>query len=208
MKNLALFDFDGTITTEDTFTKFLFYSTPKLRLYLGLLIVWPVILLYKVGWLPACRTRPILSFVAFWRRDVQIVEQLAQQFSSTYLPTVIREVAQRRLELHKQCGDDIYLVSAGLNLYLQFWCQSQGIELVCSTLEQKQGRFTGRYQNGDCSHEHKVRLLTRRVDTSSYVKIYAYGDTLEDLPMLRLAHDAYLDWRPLKEIDGHSIKAS
>lgn len=26
--NLALFDFDGTITSEDTYTKFIFYSTP------------------------------------------------------------------------------------------------------------------------------------------------------------------------------------
>lgn len=38
--NLALFDFDGTITSEDTYTKFIFYSTPKVRMGIGLLLVW------------------------------------------------------------------------------------------------------------------------------------------------------------------------
>lgn len=206
--NLALFDFDGTTTTEDTYTKFLFFSTPKARLYLGLLLVWPVILIYKLGWLPACRTRPILSYVAFWRRDVKSVERLAEQFASSYLPAVIRVVAQERLDWHKQRGDAIYLVSAGINPYLQLWCKAQGIELICSRLEEVEGRFTGRYQNGDCSHEDKVRLLEERVDISLYAKVYAYGDTREDVPMLRLANEAYLDWAPFNESEVESIKAS
>ena len=47
--NLALFDFDGTITEQDTYTKFLFYVTPKRRLIMTLLLASPFIALYKLG---------------------------------------------------------------------------------------------------------------------------------------------------------------
>ncbi len=31
-------------------------------------------------------------------------------------------------------------------------------------------------------------------DLNSYERIYAYGDTAEDLAMLQLAHEKYMNW--------------
>ena len=58
---IAFFDFDGTITHSDTYTRFIFYATPKIRLYIGLLLVSPILLLYKLNLLSAANIRPILT---------------------------------------------------------------------------------------------------------------------------------------------------
>ncbi|KKD60090.1 phosphoserine phosphatase [Grimontia sp. AD028] len=190
--NLALFDFDGTITTEDTFTAFLFYATPKRRLAIGFALVWPVILLYKLGLLPARKTRPVLAYVAFWRRCEEDVDLIAKRFAAEYLTTVLRPDAMKTLANHTASGDDVYLVSATLNIYLRHFCQQHGIKLLCSTMEVKNGRFTGRYVIGDCSCENKAVAVQKTVDLNGYSQVYAYGDTDEDLPMLALADVKYL----------------
>ncbi|EOD77911.1 Phosphoserine phosphatase [Grimontia indica] len=202
--NLALFDFDGTITTEDTFTAFLFYATPKRRLAIGFALVWPVILLYKLGLLPARKTRPVLAYVAFWHRREADVDLIAKRFADEYLTTVLRPDSMEMLAEHKANSDDVYLVSATLNIYLQHFCQKQGIKLLCSTMEVKNGRFTGRYVKGDCSCENKAIAVKDAVDLSSYSMVFAYGDTDEDLPMLDLADKKVMCGKPLATGSGKS----
>lgn len=119
--NLALFDFDGTITNQDAYTEFLFFATPKPRLIIGGVIASPVILLYKLGLLRASKTRPFLSKVAFWQRSIHQVEVQAKRFVSDYLPKVMRANALEKIEWHKQRGDEIYVVSASLSPYLDIW---------------------------------------------------------------------------------------
>ena len=199
--NLALFDFDGTITNQDAYTEFLFFATPKPRLIIGGVIASPVILLYKLGLLRASKTRPILSKIAFWQRSIHQVEVQAKRFVSDYLPQVMRANALAKIEWHKQRGDEIYVVSASLSPYLDIWCQQQGIKVVCSRLSQRNQRYTGYYLNGDCSLDNKVRLLKEQLDISQYSKIYAYGDTYEDLPMLDIADEKYFRWLKIDNTD-------
>ncbi len=197
--NIALFDFDGTVTNEDTYTTFIFYSTPTFRIIIGIVLVWPVILLYKMGWLSASKTRPILSKVAFWNRKESDVIRSARQYAEEYLPTVIRSEAKQRLHWHQAQGDQIYLVSASLDVYLKEWCKAWGIELVCSELEVNNLRYSGGYVQGDCSGENKVNFLRRVVNVERFDKIYAYGDTYEDLPMLALADEKVYQWELMNE---------
>jgi len=55
--NLALFDFDGTITFEDTFVPFLHFATSRSRIALGTVALSPMILAYKAGLLTGTRMR-------------------------------------------------------------------------------------------------------------------------------------------------------
>lgn len=197
--NLALFDFDGTITSEDTYTKFIFFSTPKLRFVMGLAIIWPVVVLYKLGVLPASKTRPILSKVAFCGRRVDVVSEQAQRFVLDYISNVIRPIALDKIAWHKAQGDEIFVVSASLSPYIKIWCHNQGIKFVCSELASDAGKYTGSYTNGDCSGERKVRFICDIVDLSKYSAIYAYGDSDEDLPMLEIADVKYFRWQKVQD---------
>jgi phosphatidylglycerophosphatase C len=46
---LASFDFDGTITKKDSFLEFIKYYKGNYSLAFGLIILSPILLMYKVG---------------------------------------------------------------------------------------------------------------------------------------------------------------
>ncbi|KXO12968.1 Phosphoserine phosphatase [Moritella sp. JT01] len=193
--NIAFFDFDGTITNEDAFTKFIFYATPKYRLISGMVLLSPVIFLHKIGLFPAAKIRPLLAKFAFWNRSEKSVFELGKKFALEYLPSVLRQTAMEQINWHKTRGDKIVVVSASLNPYLYFWCLQHNIELICSELESKGAVLTGNYVHGDCGGDNKVSLINHHIDLSKFDSVFAYGDTKEDLPMLELAQTKFYQWR-------------
>ncbi|WP_245688423.1 HAD family hydrolase [Vibrio sonorensis] len=193
---LALFDFDGTITNKDTYTEFLFSVSSRSRISLGLLIASPVILAYKLGWLPASKTRPILSRVTFWRRCCHQVQRGADNYVTHTLANHIRPEMLEKIEWHQSQGHRVVVVSANLDILIKTWCSKYNLEWVCSELEVTQGRYSGRYLKGDCSHENKVHFLKQHLDLDLYQYVYAYGDTEEDYPLLSLANEAFFKGKP------------
>lgn len=194
--NLALFDFDGTITHADMYTKFLHFSGTKRRAMLAKVILPPFYLLYKAGIIPAPKMRAIASYLAFFRREMHEVYSAGKKYADEVIPQFVRDIALNKLQWHKEKGDLIVIVSASLDVYLAQWCAQNGFSLICSELEVEGRRLTGRYVNGDCSCDNKPRNIRAKYDLSQYGKIYAYGDTSEDLAMLTLADEAYLNWEP------------
>lgn len=76
--------------------------------------------------------------------------------------------------------------------------------MVCSRLAEKNKRYTGGYLDGDCSFDNKVRLLKKRLTAeqlclTQFDKIYAYGDTYEDIPMLELADEKFFNWQKVTD---------
>ena len=102
------------------------------------------------------------------------------------LPGLLRPEMMQRIAWHQGRGDTVVLVSASLDVYLQPWCECQGLELICNRLEASDGVLTGRYHDGDCG-PHKARLIRARYDVDAYRQVHAYGDSREDLDMLALA---------------------
>ena len=196
--NLALFDFDGTITTQDTYSKFIFVSTPKFRLVLGYIFLLPVIILYKCKILPASKVRPVITWVSFKNRSQSDISSIAADFVSNYLPTVIRTEMLQKIKWHQKNGDEVYVVSASLSPYLDLWCSEHGIKVLCSELELIKGKFSGKYTSGDCSGQRKVSAIHSRLSLSVFNKIFAYGDTNEDLEMLSLADVKYFKGKHLR----------
>lgn len=55
--NLALFDFDGTITTRETYADFMQLAVAPRRLAFGKLLLAPLIVGYRLGLISATRAR-------------------------------------------------------------------------------------------------------------------------------------------------------
>ncbi|MGX9419290.1 HAD family hydrolase [Vibrio sp. WJH972] len=194
--NIALFDFDGTITNADMYTKFLHFSGTRRRALLAKIVLPPFFILYKAGIIPAPRMRTIASFVAFSGRKVDEVAAAGKKYAEDVVPNYLREEALNKLNWHKNNGDQIVIVSASLDVYLKPWCTHNGFALVCSELEVESGKLSGRYVNGDCSCSNKPKFLGSKFELEQYERVYAYGDTAEDLAMLNVADEAYLNWEP------------
>jgi HAD superfamily hydrolase (TIGR01490 family) len=195
--NLALFDFDGTITTHDTFTAFIKYATPTLRLKLGMIYLAPKILVYKIGLRKGTKMRQDIVSFAFKGLSKKYLDGKAKSFYESFMNNVLRPNAMEKLKWHQKNGDRVILVSASLDIYLNYWCDSQNIELICSELAYRDGICIGKYISDDCTGEFKASKVKQRVQLDDYKEIYAYGDTSEDRELLELADHKYLCWKKL-----------
>ncbi len=197
--NLALFDFDGTITTTDTWTKFLRFAVRPSRLVAGAVVFSPLMAAYKIGAVTGPQSRPVVARFGFRGEPAAAVTERGRRFASDVLPGFVRRRAIDRIEWHKAQGDTVVVVSASLDVYLRHWCESMGVEVICTELEEAGGVLTGRYVRGDCSCGEKLRRIRERYDLDRYPVIYAYGDTEEDREMLALAHERYFRWKRIEE---------
>jgi phosphatidylglycerophosphatase C len=189
--NLALFDFDGTITSADTFTPFVYCAVSRWRIVLGTLLLAPLILGYKFGLVSGTRMRAAIVFFGFRGRSPAEVRELGVRYSKTVIPRMVRADALERIAWHRAQGDTVVVVSASLDAYLRPWCAELGLELICTQLEVRAGRFTGRHEDGDCTGSEKAARVRKRFDLARYPVVYAYGDTSEDAQLLELADKRY-----------------
>lgn len=63
MPDLALFDFDGTLTTRETFPDFMRYAVARPRLLAGSVLLAPVVFGYRRGWIGGNPTRASIVHV-------------------------------------------------------------------------------------------------------------------------------------------------
>jgi phosphatidylglycerophosphatase C len=193
--NLALFDFDGTITKTETFTGFLHYAADPKRKILGRILLGPSLVAYKLGVCSPSTMRKQVVAVAFRGKPEAEVRQTGLRYCDDIIPGMIRRRALKQIAWHKAQGDRVVVVSASLDVYLAAWCQRHDLECICTELEARNGILTGRYLLGDCTGQEKSRRILARYDLRDYAMVYAYGDTEDDRPMLELAHRRYFRWR-------------
>jgi HAD superfamily phosphoserine phosphatase-like hydrolase len=102
-----------------------------------------------------------------------------------------------RIAWHKAQGHKVVVVSGGLDVYLSPWCNEHGLELMCSSLQHRQGVLTGRFLGRQCVLSEKVRRVREGHDLSAYATVYAYGDTPEDRDLLGIATRPYYQWQEI-----------
>jgi phosphatidylglycerophosphatase C len=195
--NLALFDFDGTITRREMFADFMRFAVSRRRRLLGAAVFAPMVAGYKLGLISGNTIRA--SVVSFGLRGVlaEHVHAMGRRFSDEVLSTVLRPEALERIQWHKAQGDRIIVVSGALDVYLEHWCRQHGLDLICSRLEIANGYLTGGYHGLQCVGTEKSRRVRETCKLESFPVVYAYGDTKEDLDMLRMANRKYYRWQEM-----------
>ncbi|PPU78096.1 HAD family hydrolase [Xanthomonas cucurbitae] len=188
--HLALFDFDHTITTCDTYARFLRKVATPAQLASAKWQVGPWVLGYRLGMVSAAALRARVTRIVFSGRSLDKMAAHGADYARTALPGVLRAEVMQRIDWHQAQGHEVVLVSASLDLYLQPWCTQHGLSLICNRLEHTGGVLSGRYAEGDCG-PHKARQIRARYDLAQYACVHAYGDSREDQPMLALAQQRW-----------------
>ncbi|MPZ19642.1 MAG: HAD-IB family hydrolase [Luteitalea sp.] len=202
--DLALFDFDGTITTKGTYPGFVRLAVRPRRKLVGAIMLAPKIVGYQWRLVSERAIRKAMSRVGFWGEDPDRLRRLGERYATEVLPGLIRPVAHERIAWHRARGDRIVIVSASLDVYLGPWCRALGLDVICTQLEARDGRLTGRYLRGDCCGEEKARRIRERYALADYVMVHAYGDTEEDRQMLEIADRRYFRWEEVREVPAVS----
>jgi phosphatidylglycerophosphatase C len=189
--DLALFDFDGTITSKGTYPGFVSFAVRPGRKLVGGLLLSPLIVGYKARLVSDRAIRKAMSRVGFWNDEPERLRAAGRQYAADVLPGLIRPVALERIAWHQRRGDVVVVVSASLDVYLEPWCAALGVDVICTALEIAHGRITGRYRGGDCTGPTKAARVRERYALADFGAIYAYGDTEDDREMLEMADRRY-----------------
>ena len=207
-QNLALFDFDGTLCKKDSFTGFIFYALSKRHIVKQGIKILPWIQAYYLNIYPAAAMRVKLFKAMFTDANSSEIIDLAEEYA-THLFTQLDPILYQQLLKHKKLGDKIVIVSASIDLYLKQVCILLDVDLICTETEIINHTFTGHYSTPDCSCEQKRIRILEKYNTNQYNRIYAYGNSVEDLDMFSLANFTYMvgEDQKLPHIDDHKQSA-
>jgi HAD superfamily hydrolase (TIGR01490 family) len=103
------------------------------------------------------------------------------------LQAQLRPEALVRLRWHQQRGDRVVLCSASPRLLLQPLADWLGVELLCTELEQHDGRWIPKLASPNCKGPEKVRRLEQHLGPVDGLTIEAYGDSRGDKELLEKA---------------------
>jgi HAD superfamily hydrolase (TIGR01490 family) len=198
--NLALFDFDGTITTKDSFGLFLKYVMNKNRsLRTKIISLSPVFVAMKTKLLSEQKAKETMLAILFKGWIKTRLNKIGAEFSKTILPSIMRPIALEKIKLHKAEGDKVVVVTASLDSWIKAWCEPYEIESICSELEIKEGLITGKLTGRDCIGDEKVKRIQAQYNLNDYKKVFAYGDSYRDKEMLDMADVAYYKWEKIEK---------
>ncbi len=195
--DLALFDFDGTLTERETFPLFVRTVTPPARVAAGSVVLLPIVAGYRLGWISGSFTRAAIVRLALSGLSAAAVAAAGEQFAQATLPQLLRPQAWARLQWHRARGDTVAIVSGAFDAYLAPWCRAHGLALFCSALQQRDGRLTGRYEGAQCVGAEKARRVRAHYDLGRFAAVHAYGDTPEDRELLALAAHRHYRGEPV-----------
>jgi len=185
---LGLFDFDGTITTEDSLMSFVRYANGDIKTAWGMLLLFPMLIAYKLKLIPNYKAKQWMLSYFFRGMEEYKFRKQAEEFSLKHIDTMLRPKAMQKIAWHKEQGHKIVVVSASMECWLKPWCDKNELELIATKLEIKNGIVTGSFKTKNCYGIEKAVRVREIYNLDDYDHIYAYGDSRGDTELLELAH--------------------
>jgi len=187
--DLALFDFDGTITTDDSLIKFIRFVIGDARFIMGIAIISPMLVAYKLKLIPNYKAKQYMLSYFFKGLSEEKFMQVANKYSLKHIDTILRPKAMEKIGWHKEQGHKIVIVSASIECWLKPWCDKHNLDLIATKLEIKDGIVTGKFLTKNCYGMEKAHRVQEEYSLDDYDYIYAYGDSRGDKELLGLADE-------------------
>ncbi len=190
-KNIAFFDFDGTITTKDTMLEFTKHTHGFVKYCVGMCIISPWLIAMKLGMLS--KTKGKEKFISHFFKNTNIIKfnDYCLSFTKLIIPLLLKKNALQEIKKHKENKTEIIIVSASAENWVAPWCMENNLEFLCTRLKIMNEKITGTLLGKNCNGAEKVSRIKEKFDTANYENIYCYGDSSGDKEMLQLATHKY-----------------
>lgn len=193
-KGIIVFDFDGTITTKDTFALFLRYYAGTFFWALKIITLLPMFLLYKLRLIDRHAVKAAVIKQFFAGEKTEAIDIKAKKFAKTIIPSLVRPAAQRCLNEKKKSLESLYICSASISPYLKHWASAQGIlekNVLAVELQSQSGILTGAIEGYNVWGENKVRRIHDEFRSDNVQVLEAYGDSEGDKELLNAAKASF-----------------
>lgn len=184
-KGIAFFDFDGTLTSSDSFGLFAIHSVGRYKYYLSLFKAIPAILGWKLHMISNSKAKERVFTYLYKGKSRQWFENQGASF----IPVIDRNLRKegiRILEKHKNDSDEICIVTASMLPWVKPWAERHGITRVIATETEydSTGNLTGRFSTPNCHGNEKVRRVKEAYPDLKLYRSFAYGDSKSDIPLI------------------------
>jgi phosphatidylglycerophosphatase C len=187
-RTVAVFDFDGTITTVDTFRDFIGWHLGSVRLWTGVLLTSPLIALYVIGVVGNSVPKQALFRLLYRSYPGADFRAACEDYARGRLPSLIRPKALAKIRHHYSQGHILVIASASLIDWIKPWASGVGFDYVIATqVVFVDDRLTGDFDGDCCYGSRKVAGLNELGISRENSTLYAYGDSKGDWDLLSIA---------------------
>ncbi len=190
-KRLILFDFDGTITTDDSLLKFIQYYHGTFKFILGFILLSPIVALHLLHLIPNWKAKERVLKYFFKGERVEDFNARCSTFVVKIIPTIVRPMALDKINEYKKSHNTIAVVSASPENWIKPWCDTLGLTCISTKLEIKNGALTGKLNGANCFGPEKAKRIIAQYSLTTFDSIIAYGDSNGDTEMLALATEIH-----------------
>lgn len=186
-------DFDGTITTRDTFLLFLRFVAGKRRFYSGMVRLLPIIAKWKLRLLSTQRAKEAVFAHFCAGMSLSDFNALCADFAKSHA-ALLRPLAVRAIQNAIANGETVLIVSASIENYIAPFFADYADNIIIEATRAEvgeNGRLTGRFISENCKGAEKVRRILARFPERESYRLIAYGDSSGDRQMLRFADEAH-----------------
>ena len=162
--NLALFDFDGTLTFKDSFLEFIKFSKGKFFYWTGLFLLSPILVLFRLGLIKNWRAKELVMRFFFNKMKVNDFENLCTTFAKNVIPTILRPEAYEKLEEHLTDKNKVEIVTASVENWIKPWSDQFNLELIGTKLKVKDNFITGEIEGKNCYGPEKVVRIKEKIN--------------------------------------------
>lgn len=189
MNRLVLFDFDGTITTKDSFLKFLKFSASPNLFYLKLLLAFPYYFMYMLGIYDEKKSKEKILNVFIKNKSKEELIRMGNLFIDKLIKTkIVKPQFIDLIEEYKREKCEIAIVSASFDIWICPFCEKFNLVAICTKLKyDKSNIFIGEIEGKNCKGIEKKLKILNTFDLTKYAEIIAYGDSVGDNEMMDLA---------------------
>ncbi len=190
-KRLVLFDFDGTITTRDTFIEFLIFYKGLPRFIAGMIVLLPTLAMFAARMIPNWKAKEAVLQHFLCGEDLGRFNSRCQDFCRDVLPDLIRPEALEAIARYKDPHTIVAVVSASAENWIQPWCNQYGLLCIATQLDVVSNKITGNLCGKNCYGPEKVKRIEKEFSLDNFHEVIAYGDSVGDREMLKMAHTTY-----------------
>ncbi len=185
MRELYLFDFDGTISSKDSMISYAKFINSNPVFYLKSILFGPIYLLLLLKIIDNQSAKNIFLKIFIGKYSKQELESTSEKFA-IYFKKHIKPSALNYLNNLKVLDNMAYvIVSSSLDIWLLPIANDLGLPCICTKAIYKNGKYHGMETN--CYGMQKVLRIKEKYTLEKFQNIVAFGDSKGDKEMLEIA---------------------
>ncbi|GAB6959956.1 hypothetical protein JCM15754A_12910 [Prevotella aurantiaca JCM 15754] len=194
------FDFDGTLTTKDSFVEFIRYAKGFGKTFFGFLLFAPIILLMKLHLYPNWKAKQRIFSWFFKGMDIDEFNRICKDFAVAK-QNIMRKGGLATIRKAIAEGDSVIVITASIENWVKPFFDEFGdkVKIEGTQIDFRLGTITGQFITKNCYGKEKTKRLKKVFPYREAYELLAFGDSKGDKYLLKEADKSY--YKPFRKRD-------